>query len=68
MGYGKRISDKAILVQLDQSYATVGKTRDISMGIAGDPGAILNAVEQAASGLISKDMTKKRQDWMSKLR
>jgi acetolactate synthase-1/2/3 large subunit len=68
MGYGKRISDKAILVQIDQSYATVGKNRDISMGIAGDPGAILNAVEQAASGRISKDMTKKRQDWMSKLR
>lgn len=68
MGYGKRISDKAILIQIDQSYATVGKNRDISMGIAGDPGAILNAVEQATSGRISKDMKKKRQDWMSKLR
>jgi acetolactate synthase-1/2/3 large subunit len=58
MGYGKRISDAATLVQIDQSYATVGKNRDISMGIAGDPGAILKAVEQAASGRISQGLKK----------
>lgn len=68
MGYGKRISDAATLVQIDQSYATVGKNRDISLGIAGDPGAILKAVEQAASGRISQGLKKKRQEWMSKLR
>ncbi|MBT4807706.1 MAG: thiamine pyrophosphate-binding protein, partial [Acidiferrobacteraceae bacterium] len=44
MGYGKRISKEATLVQIDQSYATVGKNRDISLGLAGDPGAILAAV------------------------
>ena len=39
MGYGKRISNEATLVQIDQSYATVGKNRDISLGLAGDPPA-----------------------------
>ncbi len=49
MGYGRRISHRATLVQIDQSYATVGKNRDISLGLAGDPGAILAAVAQAAT-------------------
>ena len=31
MGYGKRISKQATLVQIDQSYATVGKNRDVSL-------------------------------------
>ena len=68
MGYGKRISDKATLVQIDQSYATVGKNRDISMGLAGDPGAILAAVEQAASGRTDKGSRAARQKWMKELR
>ena len=68
MGYGKRISPDVKLVQIDQSYATVGKNRDISLGIAGDPGAILAAVEQAASGRIDKSAQSARQDWMKQLR
>jgi acetolactate synthase-1/2/3 large subunit len=68
MGYGKRISSKATLVQIDQSYATVGKNRDISLGIAGDPGAVLAAVEQAASGRIDDGARKTRQNWMAELR
>ncbi|MBX2825169.1 MAG: thiamine pyrophosphate-binding protein [Gammaproteobacteria bacterium] len=68
MGYGKRISNKAILVQIDQSYATVGKNRDISLGLAGDPGAILAAVEQAASGRIDNGAKAARQAWMKELR
>jgi len=68
MGYGKRISDKATLVQIDQSYATVGKNRDISLGLAGDPGAILAAVEQAASGRTDKGARAARQKWMKELR
>jgi len=68
MGYGKRISSAATLVQIDQSYATVGKNRDISLGLAGDPGSILAAVEQAASGRIDDGARQERQKWMARLR
>jgi acetolactate synthase-1/2/3 large subunit len=68
MGYGKRISPNATLVQIDQSYATVGKNRDISMGLVGDPGAILAAVQQAATGRIDKGARAQRQEWMATLR
>jgi acetolactate synthase-1/2/3 large subunit len=68
MGYGKRISNEATLVQIDQSYSTVGKNRAISLGLAGDPGAILAAVEQAASGRIDDGARQQRQKWMAQLR
>jgi len=68
MGYGKRISKEATLVQIDQSYATVGKNRDISLGLAGDPGSILSAVAQAASGRIDDGARQQRQKWMAELR
>ncbi len=68
MGYGKRISSKATLVQIDQSYSTVGKNRDIDLGLAGDPGAILTAVAQAASGRIDSGARQQRQAWMKELR
>lgn len=68
MGYGKRISRDATLIQIDQNYATVGKNRDISLGLAGDPGAILSAVEQAASGRVDKSARVERQKWMQQLR
>ncbi len=68
MGYGKRISKDVTLIQIDQSYATVGKNRAINLGLAGDPGAILAAVEQAASGRIDQAGRQDRLDWMSKLR
>ena len=68
MGYGKRISKEATLVQVDQSYATVGKNRDISLGLAGDPGAILAAVTQAITGHIDNGARQQRQKWMADLR
>jgi len=68
MGYGKRISKDATLIQIDQSYATVGKNRDISLGLVGDPGSILAAVEQAASAHIDKGAQQDRQKWMEELR
>ena len=67
MGYGKRISDKATLVHIDMDYRTVGKNRDISLGLAGDPGAILQAVSDAASGRADNG-AKKRQGWLDELR
>ena len=67
MGYGKRISKQATLIQIDQDYRTVGKNRDISLGLAGDPGAILAAALQAASGR-SDNGAKGRQGWLDGLR
>ncbi len=67
MGYGKRISRELKLVQIDMNYATVGKNRDIDLGLAGDPGAILGAVLQAASGRGRDAQRQKRKDWMREL-
>ncbi len=67
MGYGKRISEAATLVQIDQDYRTVGKNRDISLGLAGDPGAILKAVHDATTGAKSNG-AKGREDWLKELR
>jgi acetolactate synthase-1/2/3 large subunit len=67
MGYGRRISTKLKLVQIDMDYRTVGKNRDIDLGLVGDPGAILGAVLQAASGRIKQDKRQARRQWMKKL-
>jgi acetolactate synthase-1/2/3 large subunit len=67
MGYGKRIGRNLKLVQIDMSYATVGKNRDIDLGLVGHPGAILGAVAQAASGRIRNDKRQARQAWMREL-
>jgi thiamine pyrophosphate-dependent acetolactate synthase large subunit-like protein len=68
MGYGKRISPDLQLVQIDLDYRTVGKNRDISLGLVGHPGAILGAVLDAASAKIDKNKRAARKEWMSKLR
>ncbi len=67
MGYGKRISQKATLVQIDMDYRTVGKNRDISLGLVGDPGAILKAVLEAATGRSDSGATT-REAWLGELR
>jgi len=67
MGYGKRISKTLKLVQIDMDYRTVGKNRDIDLGLVGDPGAILGAVLQAASGRIKGDKRQARQQWLKQL-
>lgn len=67
MGYGKRISKELTLVQIDMDYRTVGKNREIDLGLVGDPGAILGAVLQAASGRIKSDKRQARQKWMGQL-
>jgi len=66
MGYGKRISKEATLIQIDQDYRTVGKNRDIALGLVGDPGAILAAVLQATTG--KNNGAKSRQSWLNVLR
>ena len=67
MGYGKRIREDATLVQIDMDYRTVGKNRDVTLGLVGDPGAILNAVHDAASGALDNGSDKRRA-WMEELR
>lgn len=67
MGYGKRISKDLTLVQIDMDYRTVGKNRDVDLGLVGHPGAILGAVLQAATGRIKNDKRQARRQWMKEL-
>src|SRR5262249_982621 len=66
MGYGRRISVPT-LVQIDMDYRTVGKNRDVTLGIVGDPGAICAALLQAASGRLKNDKRQARRQWMQEL-
>jgi len=68
MGYGKRLSKTAKIVQIDMDYRTVGKNRDITLGLVGDPGIILTAVRQAATGRIGGSARLRRKEWMTQLR
>ena len=67
MGYGKRISNDATLIHIDQDYRTVGKNRDITLGLAGDPGAILEAVHKEVASN-KKHGSEKRKSWLDELR
>jgi len=67
MGYGKRISKEATLVQIDQDYRTVGKNRDIALGLVGDPGSILKAVHDATTGRADNGAAD-RKGWLEELR
>ena len=66
MGYGKRLRADATVVQIDLDYRTVGKNRDVSLGLVGDVGVILNAVTAAATGRTDIG-AKKRQAWIDEL-
>jgi acetolactate synthase-1/2/3 large subunit len=66
MGYGKRLKAPTV-VQIDMSYSTVGKNRDISLGLVGDVGAILAAVTQATTGRTSNGASN-RKGWLEELR
>jgi acetolactate synthase-1/2/3 large subunit len=65
MSYGKRLKAPTV-VQIDMGYQTVGKNRDITLGLVGDIGAILGAVLQASSK--GGDAIKNRQGWIDELR
>lgn len=67
MGYGRRLRADATVVQIDLDYRTVGKNRDISLGLVGDAGAILSAVTQAASARADNG-ARRREDWLGELR
>ncbi len=67
MGYGNRLSADATVVQIDLDYRTVGKNRDISLGLVGDVGRILDAVTAATTGRVDNG-AKRRAGWMAELR
>ena len=67
MGYGRRLREDATVVQIDMDYRTVGKNRDISLGLVGDVGAILGAVAQAVSGRINRGLNE-RKPWLEEMR
>jgi acetolactate synthase-1/2/3 large subunit len=64
MGYGKRLRQEATVVQIDMDYRTVGKNRDVDLGLVGDPGAILAEVTKAADGKGAGN----RESWIQSLR
>jgi len=66
MGYGRRLRAEATVVQIDLDYRTVGKNRDIDLGLVGDVGVIMAAVAQAASA--GKNGAGKRAGWLQELR
>ena len=67
MGDGKRLGSEATVVQIDMDYRTVGKNRDVSLGLVGHPGAILHAVLEATTG--RKDNgAGAREVWLDELR
>jgi acetolactate synthase-1/2/3 large subunit len=66
MGYGRRLRPEATVVQIDLDYRTVGKNRDIDLGLVGDVGVIMAAVTQAASA--GKNGAGKRAGWLQELR
>lgn len=67
MGYGRRLPTDTTVVQIDLDYRTVGKNRDVDLGIVGDPAAILAAVGQATSGRIDNGAAG-RKAWLEELR
>src|ERR671931_744093 len=67
MGYGRRLREDATVVQIDMDYRTVGKNRDISLGLVGDVGAILATVAQAVSGRLHTGVNE-RKPWLEELR
>ena len=67
MGYGRRLSPTAKVVQIDLDYRTVGKNRDIDLGIVGDCGAILAATTAASSGRVGNNVAQ-RKAWIDELR
>ncbi|WP_248958893.1 thiamine pyrophosphate-binding protein [Sphaerisporangium perillae] len=67
MGYGKRLSPEATVVQIDLDYRTVGKNRDIDLGIVGDAGLVLSAAAAAATGR-EDNGSARRKRWMEELR
>jgi acetolactate synthase-1/2/3 large subunit len=68
MGYGRRLPETAKVVQIDLDYRTVGKNRDIDLGIVGDAGAVLAAVMAASDRSGKAEGNLAREAWFAQLR
>lgn len=58
---------KASVVQIDMGYTTVGRNRDIDLGLVGDVGMILAAITEA-TGPLSAGQKDDRSRWVETLR
>ena len=67
LGYGRRLNAEAAVVQIDLDYRTVGRNRDVTLGMVGDCSVILDGVRQALSGRISASRLDHHQ-WRQELR
>jgi acetolactate synthase-1/2/3 large subunit len=67
MGYGRRLSPTATVVQIDLDYRTVGRNRDVDLGIVGDAGRVLAAVTAALSARVDTGAVG-RKPWLEELR
>ncbi|HEY3609293.1 MAG TPA: thiamine pyrophosphate-binding protein [Pseudonocardiaceae bacterium] len=65
MGYGRRLPAAATVVQIDLDYRTVGKNRDIDLGIVGDAGLVLASVTAACG---ADNGAASRKAWLEELR
>ena len=66
MGYGRRLGPRARVVQVDMDYRTVGKNRDVDLGLVGDVGVIMSAVTAAATR--RRGTMPSRKAWLDELR
>ncbi|MHB1526692.1 MAG: thiamine pyrophosphate-binding protein [Candidatus Dormibacteria bacterium] len=67
LAYGKRLPSSAKVVQIDLDYRTVGRNRDLELGLVGDLGVILTAVGSALSGRLQTGSVGRR-TWLHELR
>ena len=67
MGYGRRLRAEAAVVHIDMDYRTVARNRDVSLGLVGDPGAILEAVHAAVEERADNGAGA-RTGWLARLR
>ena len=65
MGYGNRITAPT-LVQIDLDYRTIGRNRDVTLGLCGHPGAILAKVGESVG--LRSGIRDCRRHWMARLR
>lgn len=64
--YGSSIK-APVVVQIDMNFTTIGRNRDIELGLVGDVGAILDAATDALDS-IAKTRKVSRDEWIEQLR
>ncbi len=67
LGYGKRLPQTASVVQIDLDYRTVGRNRDVDLGMVGDCSVILEAVRSALPSARGEAWSTRR-EWLAELR